>query len=213
MSIRSLSPLDRWLVEAQRGLDTVFGNPPAQRPNPAGDTPDVALDDAEQRHAAGLMRINHVGEVCAQGLYFGQAAVARDPETRAHLLDAAQEETDHLAWCADRLRELDSRPSLFNPVWYAGSYALGALAGLRGDGWSLGFVVETEHQVEAHLDEHLESLPPADLRSREILTVMKADEARHAEHAQHAGARVLPTPIPSLMAGASKLMKAVAYRL
>ncbi len=213
MSIRSLSLLDRWLVEAQRGLDTVFGDPPAQRPNPAGDTPDVALDDAEQRHAAGLMRINHVGEVCAQGLYFGQAAVARDPETRAHLLDAAQEETDHLAWCADRLRELDSRPSLFNPVWYAGSYALGALAGLRGDGWSLGFVVETEHQVEAHLDEHLESLPPADLRSREILTVMKADEARHAEHAQHAGARVLPPPIPSLMAGASKLMKAVAYRL
>lgn len=213
MSTRSLSPLDRWLVEAQRGLDTVFGNPPAQRPNPAGDTPDVALDDAEQRHAAGLMRINHVGEVCAQGLYFGQAAVARDPETRAHLLDAAQEETDHLAWCADRLRELDSRPSLFNPLWYAGSYALGALAGLRGDGWSLGFVVETEHQVEAHLDEHLESLPPADLRSREILTVMKADEARHAEHAEHAGAQVLPPPIPTLMAGASKLMKTVAYRL
>lgn len=213
MSMRSLSPLDRWLVEAQRGLDTVFGSPPAQRPNPAGDTPDVALDDAEQRHAAGLMRINHVGEVCAQGLYFGQAAVARDPETRAHLLDAAQEETDHLAWCADRLRELDSQPSLFNPLWYAGSYALGALAGLRGDGWSLGFVVETEHQVEAHLDEHLESLPPADLRSREILTVMKADEARHAEHAQHAGARVLPPPIPTLMAGASKVMKAVAYRL
>ncbi|MFT3667249.1 MAG: 2-polyprenyl-3-methyl-6-methoxy-1,4-benzoquinone monooxygenase [Pseudoxanthomonas sp.] len=213
MSMRSLSPLDRWLVEAQRGLDTVFGNPPAQRPNPAGDTPDVALDEAEQRHAAGLMRINHVGEVCAQGLYFGQAAVARDPETRAHLLDAAQEETDHLAWCADRLRELDSQPSLFNPLWYAGSYALGALAGLRGDGWSLGFVVETEHQVEAHLEEHLESLPPADLRSREILTVMKADEARHAEHAQHAGARVLPPPIPTLMAGASKVMKAVAYRL
>jgi ubiquinone biosynthesis monooxygenase Coq7 len=213
MSTRSLSPLDRWLVEAQRGLDTVFGNPPAQRPNPAGDTPDVALDEVEQRHAAGLMRINHVGEVCAQGLYFGQAAVARDPETRAHLLDAAQEETDHLAWCADRLRELDSQPSLFNPLWYAGSYALGALAGLRGDGWSLGFVVETEHQVEAHLDEHLESLPPADLRSREILTVMKADEARHAEHAQHAGARALPPPIPTLMAGASKVMKAVAYRL
>lgn len=213
MSTRSLSPLDRWLVEAQRGLDTVFGNPPAQRPNPAGDTPDVALDDAEQRHAAGLMRINHVGEVCAQGLYFGQAAVARDPETRAHLLDAAQEETDHLAWCADRLRELDSRPSLFNPLWYAGSYALGALAGLRGDGWSLGFVVETEHQVEAHLDEHLESLPPADLRSREILKVMKSDEARHAEHAEHAGAKVLPPPIPTLMAGASKLMKTVAYRL
>ncbi len=213
MNTRTYSPLDHWLVEAQRGLDTVFGNPPACRDNPAGDTPEVALDPAEQRHAAGLMRINHVGEVCAQGLYFGQAAVARDPATRAHLLDAAQEETDHLAWCADRLRELDSRPSLFNPLWYAGSYALGAIAGLRGDGWSLGFVVETERQVEAHLDEHLETLPAADLRSREILTVMKADEARHAEHAMEAGARVLPPPIPTLMAGASKLMKAVAYRL
>jgi ubiquinone biosynthesis monooxygenase Coq7 len=213
MKTRTFSLLDHWLVEAQRGLDTVFGNPPAHRPNPAGDTPEVALDTAEQRHAAGLMRINHVGEVCAQGLYFGQAAVARDPATRTHLMEAAQEETDHLAWCADRLRELDSRPSLFNPLWYAGSYALGALAGLRGDGWSLGFVVETERQVEAHLDEHLETLPPADLRSREILTVMKADEARHAEHAEEAGATALPAPIPTLMAGASKLMKAVAYRL
>ncbi|MBP7597803.1 MAG: demethoxyubiquinone hydroxylase family protein, partial [Pseudoxanthomonas sp.] len=123
MNTRTLSLLDGWLVEAQRGLDTVFGNPPAHRANPAGDTPDVALEPDEQRHAAGLMRINHVGEVCAQGLYFGQAAVARDGATRAHLLDAAQEETDHLAWCADRLRELDSRPSVFNPLWYAGSYA------------------------------------------------------------------------------------------
>lgn len=213
MNTRTFSLLDHWIVEAQRGLDTVFGNPTANRPNPAKDTPEVALDVAEQRHAAGLMRINHVGEVCAQGLYFGQAAVARDPATRTHLMEAAQEETDHLAWCADRLRELDSRPSVFNPLWYAGSYALGALAGLRGDGWSLGFVVETERQVEAHLDEHLETLPPADLRSREILTVMKADEARHAEHAEEAGATVLPAPIPTLMAGASKLMKAVAYRL
>jgi len=213
LSPRLHTPLDRFLVETQRALETVFGDPPAQRANPAGDTPEVALESGERQHAAGLMRINHVGEVCAQGLYFGQAAVARDAATRAHLLDAAQEETDHLAWCADRLRELDSRPSLFNPLWYVGSYALGALAGLRGDGWSLGFVVETERQVEAHLDEHLESLPPADLRSREILTVMKADEARHAEHAEQAGARVLPPPIPSLMAGASRLMKAIAYRL
>lgn len=210
---RSLSPPDRLLVEAQRALETVFGNPPAQRQNPAGDTPDVELAPAERRHAAGLMRINHVGEVCAQGLYFGQAAVARDPRTRGQLLDAAQEETDHLAWCADRLRELHSRPSLFNPLWYGGSYALGAVAGLRGDGWSLGFVVETERQVEAHLDEHLQTLPEADLRSREILQVMKVDEARHAEHAEHAGARVLPQPIPTLMAAAAKLMKAVAYRL
>jgi ubiquinone biosynthesis monooxygenase Coq7 len=159
------------------------------------------------------MRINHVGEVCAQALYIGQAAVARDPATRAHLLEAAQEETDHLAWCADRLRELDSRPSLLNPLWYAGSWAIGAAAGLRGDGWNLGFVVETEHQVEAHLDEHLKTLPEADARSRAILEVMKADEARHAEHAEAAGARLLPQPIPSLMAAASKLMKTVAYRL
>ena len=213
MNSRTLSAFDRLLVDAQNALGTLAGKPVARRPNPASTTPDVELDDAERRHAAGLMRINHVGEVCAQGLYFGQAAVARDPETREHLLAAAQEETDHLAWCGDRLHELGSRPSLFNPLWYAGSYTLGALAGLRGDGWSLGFVVETEHQVEAHLEEHLQTLPEADLRSREILKVMKADEARHAEHAEQAGARLLPQPIPSLMAAASQLMKAVAYRI
>ncbi|WP_460444309.1 2-polyprenyl-3-methyl-6-methoxy-1,4-benzoquinone monooxygenase, partial [Amycolatopsis magusensis] len=123
------------------------------------------------------------------------------------------EETDHLAWCHQRLRELDSRPSLLNPLWYAGSYAIGALAGLRGDGWNLGFVVETERQVEAHIDEHLESLPSADARSRAILGVMKADEARHAVNAESAGARVLPPPIPTLMAAASKVMKTVAYRV
>jgi len=211
--LRRHSPLDRLLLEAQRALETVFGEPAAQRPNPAGRTPEIPLDEAERRHAAGLMRINHVGEVCAQGLYFGQAAVARDAHTRTHLLEAAQEETDHLSWCADRLRELHSRPSLFNPLWYAGSYALGAVAALRGDDWSLGFVVETERQVEAHLDEHLEDLPPADLRSREIIRVMKADEARHADHAEQAGARILPQPIPAAMALASKLMKTVAYRL
>ena len=213
MNSRTLSAFDRLLVDAQNALGTLAGKPVARRPNPASTTPDVELDDAERRHAAGLMRINHVGEVCAQGLYFGQAAVARDPETREHLLEAAQEETDHLAWCGDRLQELHSRPSLFNPLWYAGSYTLGALAGLRGDGWSLGFVVETEHQVEAHLEEHLQTLPEADLRSREILKVMKADEARHAEQAEQAGARLLPQPIPSLMAAASQLMKAVAYRI
>ncbi|MCL7715380.1 2-polyprenyl-3-methyl-6-methoxy-1,4-benzoquinone monooxygenase [Stenotrophomonas mori] len=212
-ALRAPTPLDHLLTEAQRALDTVFGNPPAARANPAGDTPEAALEPAERRHAAGLMRINHVGEVCAQGLYFGQAAVARDPATRTHLLEAAQEETDHLSWCADRLRELDSRPSLFNPLWYAGSYTIGALAGLRGDGWNLGFVVETERQVEAHLGEHLETLPAADQRSREILKVMKIDEARHAEHAEHAGARRLPQPIPAAMALASRFMKAIAYRL
>lgn len=210
---RTLSPLDRLLADAQNALDTIAGAPRAARANPGESEADVVLDDAERRHAAGLMRINHVGEVCAQALYVGQAAVARDERTRAQLLAAAQEETDHLAWCADRLRELDSRPSLLNPLWYAGSYAIGLAAGLRGDGWNLGFVVETERQVEAHLNEHLETLPPADARSRAILTVMKDDEIRHADHAEAAGAKVLPPPIPTLMAAASKLMKAVAYRV
>ena len=209
---RTLSPLDRLLDSAQNALSTVAGSPRAERANPGETTPEVVLDEAERRHAAGLMRINHVGEVCAQALYIGQAAVARDPATRQHLLEAAQEETDHLAWCADRLRELDSRPSLLNPVWYASSWAIGALAGLRGDGWNLGFVVETERQVEAHLEEHLKTLPEADQRSRAILQVMKDDEARHADNALDAGARILPQPIPTLMAGASKVMKAIAYR-
>lgn len=213
MTQRSLSPIDRLLTDAQRALETVLGAPPAMRANPAAGEAQIVLDDDERRHAAGLMRINHVGEVCAQALYCGQAAVARDDATRAHLLDAAQEETDHLAWCGDRLRELDSRPSLLNPLWYAGSYAIGALAGLRGDGWNLGFVVETEHQVEAHIDEHLHSLPAADARSRAILRTMKVDEARHAASAEAAGARVLPAPVPTVMAMASTLMKAIAYRI
>ena len=210
---RRLSPLDQFLARSQHAMETVFGRPAAGRPNPAGDEPDVELDPAQRRHAAGLMRINHVGEICAQALYVGQAAVARDPETRDHLLEAAQEETDHLAWCADRLEELDDRPSLLNPLWYAGAYAIGLAAGLRGDGWNLGFVVETERQVEAHLEEHLDTLPPEDLRSRRILEQMKLDEARHADNAEAAGARILPQPIPAVMSLASKVMKTVAYRL
>ena len=211
-TVRHLSPLDRLLDSAQNALTTVLGSPRAQRLNPGLDTPEAALDVHERHHAAGLMRINHVGEVCAQALYIGQAAVARDPATRAHLLHAAQEETDHLAWCADRLQELGSRPSVFNPLWYAGSFAIGAAAGLRGDGWNLGFVVETERQVEAHLAEHLQTLPAADARSRAILSVMKDDEVRHADNALAAGARLLPRPVTMLMAGASHVMKAVAYR-
>jgi ubiquinone biosynthesis monooxygenase Coq7 len=213
MNTRALTPLDRLLIDAQNALDTVFGAPAAERPNPSAGEPEVVLEEAERRHAAGLMRINHVGEVCAQALYVGQAAVARDETTRKHLLEAAQEETDHLVWCAQRLDELDSRPSLLNPLWYAGSYAIGVLAGLRGDGWNLGFVVETERQVEAHLDEHLQTLPPADARSRAILHTMKADEARHADNAQAQGARVLPPPVPTVMAMASNLMKTIAYRI
>jgi len=212
MTSRHFSRFDRLLIEAQRALNTSLGHAHAERDNPASREGDLVLDDGDRRHAAGLMRVNHTGEVCAQALYVGQAAVARDENTRAQLLAAAQQETDHLAWCAERLDELDSRPSIFNPLWYAGSYGIGLLAGLRGDGWNLGFVAETERQVEAHLHEHLEQLPPGDARSRAILEVMKSDEARHAEHAEASGARTLPAPIPRLMALSSAIMKAVAYR-
>lgn len=213
MTTRNFSPLDRIFIEAQRALSAVAGSPHAERANPGFFDEMPSLSDEERRHAAGLMRINHVGEVCAQALYCGQALVARDAATREHLLHAAQEETDHLAWCASRLRELDARPSLFNPLWYAGSFGIGLLAGLRGDGYNLGFVVETERQVEAHLEEHLVSLPPSDARSRSILSQMKEDEARHGADAQDAGARELPPPIPSVMSFASRVMKAVAYRI
>lgn len=211
---RRFDRVDRLLIEVERALASSFVSQPAmRRPNPAADVPEADLDTAQRRHAAGLMRINHVGEVCAQALYFGQAAVARDAATRTQLLEAAAEETDHLAWCGQRLEQLGSRASLLNPLWYAGSYAIGLAAGLRGDGWNLGFVVETERQVEAHLDEHLQSLPAADARSRAIVRVMKDDEARHADNAQTAGARALPAPIQSAMRLASAVMKAVAYRV
>ncbi len=214
IAARHYSLLDRVLIRAEHALTTSLATgAQAERANPAADTPELVLDDAARRHAAGLMRVNHTGEVCAQALYVGQASVARDERTRADLLRAAQEETDHLAWCGERLTELDSRPSLLNPLWYAGSYAIGVAAGLAGDGWNLGFVVETERQVEAHLEQHLESLPLGDERSRAILRSMKADEARHADHAQAAGARRLPQPIPRLMALTSAIMKAVAYRI
>ena len=213
MPRRDFTLVDRLLMDAQNALGTILGSARAERANPGAGEAELVLDDDERRHAAGLMRINHVGEVCAQALYVGQAAVARDATTRRQLLAAAQEETDHLAWCADRLRELDSRPSLLNPLWYAGSYAIGALAGLRGDGWNLGFVVETERQVEAHIAEHLQALPESDGRSRAILSTMQADEIRHAENAEARGARLLPPPLPTLMAAASRVMKTIAYRI
>jgi ubiquinone biosynthesis monooxygenase Coq7 len=214
MTARNYSRLDRLLMRIDHALTTTLvDGAHSERANPAADTPDLVLDDAARRHASGLMRINHTGEVCAQALYVGQAVVARDEKTRRDLERAAQEETDHLAWCAERLAELDSRPSLLNPLWYAGSYAIGVVAGLAGDGWNLGFVVETERQVEAHLEEHLETLPAGDERSRAILRTMKDDEARHADHAQAAGARRLPQPIPRLMALSSAIMKTVAYRI
>ena len=213
MPARTLSPLDRLLAGLERALETVAGAPAANRPSPALGVAHAELDETERHHAAGLMRINHTGEVCAQALYDGQAALARDAANREHLLHAAAEETDHLAWCGERLQELDSRPSLLNPVWYAGSYAIGALAALAGDAVSLGFVVETERQVEAHLAEHLESLPAQDERSRAVLTKMQLDEARHALNAQNRGGVALPFPIPQLMRASSLVMKKVAYRV
>jgi 3-demethoxyubiquinol 3-hydroxylase len=214
MFIRRPSVIDRFLEEADRALSTAFGAAQAaERPSPANGIVEGELDERQRRHAAGLMRVNHAGEVCAQALYSGQAAVARDESTRAQLLKAAQEETDHLAWCADRLDALRSRPSLLNPLWYAGSFAIGATAALLSDEVSLGFVVETERQVEAHLGQHLEKLPSGDVASRAVVAQMQVDEARHGELAKRAGGIELPTPIPALMKFASTIMKKVAYRI
>ena len=212
-AVRRYSPLDRLLIGFERALLTVSAPAVAGRPNPGAAEPRPALTDSERRHAAGLMRINHTGEVCAQALYDGQAVLARSSDTRAYLRHAAAEETDHLAWCGERLRELDSRPSLLNPLWYAGSFALAAAAAALGDRISLGFVIETERQVEAHLADHLARLPADDARSRAILAAMQADEVRHADNALARGGGALPAPIPSLMRAASAVMKAVAYRI
>ncbi|MBS0569479.1 MAG: 2-polyprenyl-3-methyl-6-methoxy-1,4-benzoquinone monooxygenase [Proteobacteria bacterium] len=213
MFIRHLSMFDRVIVEIERGLGTSLdAKPEARRPTPAVGIAEGDLDEAARRHTAGLMRVNHTGEVCAQALYSGQAAVARDDGNRARLLHAAAEETDHLAWCGERLEALASRPSLLNPLWYAGSFAIGAIAALVNDKVSLGFVVETERQVEAHLGEHLERLPAADAASRAVVAQMQVDEARHGRMAKDAGGIELPPPIPALMRLASGLMKAVAYR-
>jgi len=213
MNVRTLTPLDQLLARCERALEAIAGSPEAQRPSPANGVAEAELDEAERRHAAGLMRINHTGEVCAQALYLGQAVLARNADTRDHLLHAADEETDHLAWCSSRLKELDSRPSLFNPLWYAGSYTIGAVAALAGDPLSLGFVVDTERQVEAHLQDHLEKLPAPDERSRAVLAQMQADEARHAQEAKQRGGVDLPFPLPKLMSLSSMVMKAVAYRI
>ena len=214
MTLRTSTPTDRLVAGLAHALTTSLGPAPAPKTAyPAAAAQHAELDEASRRHAAGLMRINHAGEVCAQALYLGQAAVSRSAELKTHLLHAADGEADHLAWCALRLDELDSRPSALNPLWYAGSFALGAAAGLVGDRVSLGFIVETERQVEAHLGEHLEHLPAHDARSRAIVEHMMDDEARHGREAQDAGAAVLPAPIPRLMTAAAAVMKALAYRL
>ncbi|MFK7955249.1 MAG: 2-polyprenyl-3-methyl-6-methoxy-1,4-benzoquinone monooxygenase [Lysobacterales bacterium] len=211
--LRQLSMLDRLLDQADKALRTTLARPAQGGDSPALEVPDMELTDAETAHAAGLMRINHAGEVCAQALYEGQALVARDSAITQHMLDAAAEETRHLAWCDARLAELDSKPSMLGPVWYAGSFALGTSAGLAGDQWSLGFVVETERQVEAHLADHLNRLPEADKRSRAIVSQMMEDEARHGQQAKDAGANTLPDWIRSVMSATAKVMKVVAYRL
>ncbi len=185
----------------------------ASRPNPAQGVAEPGLTEQEKTHSAGLMRVNHVGEVCAQALYAAQSAFAKTPLTREQFQKAGEEEVDHLAWTADRLRELGSRTSLLNPLWYAGSFALGAVAARLGDPVSLGFVVETERQVEAHLDRHLDELPPNDLRSRAIVTQMRDDEAAHAEAAAQLGAAELPLPVKKVMEAMAKVMTTAAYRI
>ncbi|MFN8892836.1 MAG: 2-polyprenyl-3-methyl-6-methoxy-1,4-benzoquinone monooxygenase [Betaproteobacteria bacterium] len=210
---------DRLLASADNALRTLAGAVHAARPNPAanaavntrGDA--AALTEAERREAGALMRVNHVGEVCAQALYQAQALTARTPELRLQMQQAAREEIDHLAWTQQRLEELGDRPSLLNPLWYAGAFGIGLLAGRLGDAASLGFVIETERQVEQHLAGHLDRLPPGDTRSRAIVEAMTADEARHAEDALGAGGAELPWPVGWLMRGAATVMTTVAHRV
>ena len=209
---RDISRVDRLLVTFDRALRSAARTDLGSAvESPAGDIADDGLDHGERRHSAGLMRVNHAGEVAAQALYQGQSLVARDPRTREAMAQAAREESDHLAWCRTRLRELGSAPSLLDPFWYAGSLAIGAAAGLAGDRWSLGFVVETERQVVEHLGDHLARLPEGDRRSRALLERMRADEQRHATRAHAAGGAPLPPLVQRTMRAASKVMTRTAY--
>ncbi len=209
-----MSPLDRLIIEFDTALRSVVGGANSGRPTPGSSvTPNQSLDAAERKHAAGLMRVNHVGEVCAQALYQSQKLVARSPQIQEMLNHSAQEEMDHLAWCETRLQELGSHTSYLNPLWYAGSFAIGLAAGLAGDKWSLGFVVETEKQVENHLESHLEKLPSEDHRSRAIVEQMRIDEIEHGQAALHAGGVVLPEPIQKVMQAMSQVMTTTAYKI
>ena len=206
--------LDRCLIQFDQALRTcVPGSSVAQRISPATPIPSIELADAERKRAAGLMRINHTGEVCAQALYQGQAATARLGEVRESMQQAASEEVDHLAWCEERLQQLDSHPSVLNPAFYALSFGLGAVAGIAGDKWSLGFVAETEHQVCKHLEDHLQKLPVADDKSRAILAQMLTDEQHHGASARAAGGADLPQPVRQVMNLMSTVMKKAAYRI
>ncbi len=203
--------MDALITAADSALRTLFAPHRGTRPAPAAAAAD-SLDASQKRLSAALMRVNHVGEVCAQALYTAQAAATRNPALRQHLEDASREETDHLAWTRQRLDALGSRPSLLNPLWYAGAFGLGYVAGrLGGDRVSLGFVVETERQVEAHLQGHLDRLPATDYSSRAIVAQMKEDESRHADQAQEAGAAALPKPARQLMRLAAKVMTTTAH--
>jgi ubiquinone biosynthesis monooxygenase Coq7 len=190
-----MTPIDRFIIEFDTALRSVVGGANAQRPTPGSESgANIALDSEQRKHAAGLMRVNHVGEVCAQALYQSQKLVARNSEIKEMLDRSGQEELDHLAWCETRLKELGSHTSYLNPFWYAGSFAIGLAAGLAGDKWSLGFVVETEKQVENHLESHLKKLPEEDDRSRAIVDQMRLDEIEHGQAAVHAGGVTLPSP-------------------
>jgi 3-demethoxyubiquinol 3-hydroxylase len=207
-----MAPLDRSLIAADAALKTLSGAARARRAQPMAGAA-AELSAAERRLSGALMRVNHVGEVCAQALYQAQALTARTPALREQMVAAAREETDHLAWTENRLRELGDRPSLLNPLWYAGAFALGLVAGRAGDAWSLGFVVETERQVEEHLAGHLSRLPENDSASRAIVAQMKDDEAAHARAAQQAGAAELPAPLRLAMRLAARAMTTTAHRV
>ncbi len=204
---------EQFIGEFDRALRTVFASARSQRPVPGGELPEAELSEQEKAHVNGLMRVNHVGEICAQALYQGQALTSRDPSVREALRAAAEEETEHLAWTEQRLTQLGGRKSLLNPVWYIGALSMGVLAGRLGEQWNLGFLAETERQVEAHLDSHLECLPEQDRRSREIVDQMRLDEIRHAETALSLGAAELPAPVKLAMKFAAKIMTGAAYRV
>jgi ubiquinone biosynthesis monooxygenase Coq7 len=212
--LQRLTRLDLLLDELQHGLKTCHLRPPPQdRPYPASEVDQPPLSDSEQKHAAGLMRINNAGEVAAQGLYRGQSLTARDPQIKAAMNAAANEENEHLDWCQQRLSELKQGRSKLDGIWYWGSFTIGALAGAVGDKWSLGFVKETEEQVYRHLEDHISRLPAADARSRTILETMKNDELQHAINADRAGAAPLPRIIRTAMTAVSKIMTFTAYRV
>jgi 3-demethoxyubiquinol 3-hydroxylase len=204
---------EAFILQFDKALRTVFATASSRRPYPDAGLAENEMSEAEKRHAAGLMRVNHSGEVCAQALYQGQALTARNPEAVRALIEASEEETEHLAWCEKRLDELGSHKSVLNPLWYAGSFTLGALAGALGDKWNLGFLAETERQVEGHLNEHLSELPESDAKSRAIVEQMKLDEMKHAETAIAHGGAPLPMPVRQAMQLTSKVLTFAAYRV